>query len=73
MTDEQFRELRQLILNLAVRVEALELHLKRQDDLADHRFNLAAEWCAPSEYKAIMNQVEIDIPADLKKFLPDQN
>lgn len=31
MTDEHFQQLRQLILDLAVRVEAVELHLKRQD------------------------------------------
>lgn len=31
MTDEQFSELRTLILNLAVRVEAVELHLKKMD------------------------------------------
>lgn len=31
MTEEQFQEIRQLLLDLAVRVEAIELHLKRQD------------------------------------------
>lgn len=36
MTDQQFQELRQLMFDLAVRVEAIELHLKRQDkDLAE--------------------------------------
>ena len=62
-----------MILNLAVRVEALELHLKRQDDAADHRFALVYEWCAPAGYKAAVDNIEIDIPADLRKFLPDQN
>ncbi|MCO6407357.1 hypothetical protein [Hoeflea alexandrii] len=31
MTEEQFQEIRQLLLDLAARVEAIELHLKRQD------------------------------------------
>jgi hypothetical protein len=73
MTDEQFRELRQLILNLAVRVEALELHLKRQDELSEHRFDLVYEWCAPADYKGAVDSVGMDIPNDLRKFLPDQN
>lgn len=37
MNDDQFRELRQLILDLAVRVEVIELHLKRQDREANER------------------------------------
>ena len=71
MTDEQFRELRQLLLDLAVRVEALELHLKRQDDIATHRQNLLYEWCAPAAYKAFVDTAEIDIPDDLKQLFPD--
>lgn len=73
MTDEQFRDLRQLLLDLAVRVEALELHLKRQDDIATHRHSLIYEWCAPADYRAAAEMVEIDIPDDLKKFFSDQN
>ncbi|MCO5085143.1 MAG: hypothetical protein M9939_26680 [Mesorhizobium sp.] len=73
MTDDQFRELRQLILNLAIRVEAIELHLKRQDELSEHRFGLIYEWCAPASYKAKVDSVEIDVPDDLRRFLPDQN
>lgn len=70
MTDEQFRELRQLILDLAGRVEEVELHLKRQDEIATHRHSLVYDWCAPSSYKAMVERVEIDIPADLKKYFP---
>ena len=73
MTDEQFRELRQLLLDLTVRVSELELHLKRQDDIATHRQNLIYEWCAPPRYKAVVDMAQIDIPDDLKKFFPDQN
>lgn len=70
MTDEHFRELRQLILDLAVRVESLELHLKKQDEIATHRHGLVYEWCAPARYKAMVETVEIDIPADLRKYFP---
>jgi hypothetical protein len=73
MTDEQYRELRQLLLNLAVRVEELELHLKQQDQIATHRQNLIYEWCAPLDLKNSMLTTEIDIPDDLRKFFPDQN
>ena len=31
MTDDQFRELKGLILDVAMRVEKVEAHLKRQD------------------------------------------
>lgn len=37
MTDEQFQELRQMILNLAVEIESIKLHLKKQDRDADAR------------------------------------
>lgn len=37
MTDEQYESLRRLMLELAVRVEAIEMHLKRQDKDADAR------------------------------------
>lgn len=77
MTDEQYESLRQLLLNLAVRVEELELHLKRQDEIATHRQNLLYEWCAPLEYKNAVESMEIatsiDVPDDLRKFFPDQN
>lgn len=70
MTDDQFRVLQRLLLDLAVRVEALELHLKRQDEIATHRHSLVYDWCAPASYKAMVERVEIDIPADLKKYFP---
>lgn len=73
MTDEQYQELRQLLLNLAVRVEELELHLKRQDEIASHRQNLLFEWCAPLKLKNAMLTTEIEIPDDLRKFFPGQN
>ncbi|MBN9074307.1 MAG: hypothetical protein J0H34_22445 [Rhizobiales bacterium] len=73
MTDEQFRELRQLLLDLQVRVSELEMHLKRQDEIASHRQSLIFEWCAPLKYKNAMLTTEIDIPDDLRKFFPDQN
>lgn len=62
-----------MILDLALRVEALELHLKRQDELSEHRFGLVYEWCAPAPYKAEVDSIAIDVPDDLKRFLPDQN
>ena len=68
MTDDQYESLRTLILDLAVRIEALELHLARQDAAADLRHALVYEWCAPASYKAMAEAVSIDIPDDLRKF-----
>lgn len=74
MTDEQFRELKQMILALSARVMELEGHLKRQDEIADHRQDLIYQWCAPDSYKIkverITDTLEVGIPEDLKKFLP---
>jgi hypothetical protein len=70
MTDDQFHELKQLILNLSVRIEALELHLSRNDELADHRLQQIYQWCAPFEYKQQVEHLPdpIGIPVDLKKL-----
>ncbi|NTS31280.1 hypothetical protein HQ945_08430 [Phyllobacterium sp. BT25] len=74
MTAEQFRELKQLILNLAVRVEAIELHLRRQDEIADHRHSQLYQWCAPDNYKIkverIAGTLDVGIPDDVRKFFP---
>lgn len=72
MTDDQFHELKQLILNLSVRVEALELHLNRQDEIADHRHSQIYRWCAPYEYKMKVERLpdEVDVPGDLRKIFP---
>jgi len=70
MTDEQFRELKQLILKLSTRVEELELHLKRQDEIADHRHSQIYHWCAPYEYRVQVEHLPepTDVPADLRPF-----
>lgn len=43
MTDEQFKSLRTLILDLRLEVSTLKLMLKSRYDLDDHRFNLLYE------------------------------
>lgn len=73
MSDE-IRELRLLILDLSVRLEALELHLRRQDEIADHRHSQLYRWCAPDNYKIkverIADTLDVGIPKDLRKFFP---
>lgn len=77
MTDDQYESLRRHILNLSVEVQEMKLELKRQNEMADHRFSLLYEWCAPADYKAALEAealpTQIDIPPDLKKFFPDQD
>lgn len=76
MTDEQYRSLRQLILDMKVEIESLKLHLRKQDEIATFRHTLVYEWCAPADYKRSV-EAEISIPGDtLDEFLArikDQN
>lgn len=58
MTDEHYESLRRCILDLKVEVAELKLMLKKQNEIADHRFSLLYEWCAPADYK---QAVESDI------------
>lgn len=60
-----------MLLEMNLRISHLELHLKRQDDIATHRQNLIYQWCAPAAYKSFVETAEIDIPDDLKQFFPD--
>jgi hypothetical protein len=69
MTEEQFKQLRSMITMISDRVDQIEMHLRRQDEIANHRFNLVYQWCAPAQYKAIVDATSIDIPEDLKSFL----
>ncbi|MEK1888534.1 MAG: hypothetical protein AAAB35_13400 [Phyllobacterium sp.] len=73
MTDEQFRELKQMLLTLSMRVEELELHMKRQDEIADLRHSQVYRWCAPYDYKMQVEHLPepISIPVDLKTLFRD--
>lgn len=58
MTDDQYESLRRHILDLKTEVQELKLMIKRQNEIAEHRFSLLYEWCAPAEYKS---DVETDV------------
>lgn len=58
MTDDQHESLRRHILDLKAEVQELKLMLKKQNEIANERFALLYEWCAPAEYKA---DVETDV------------
>lgn len=68
MTDEHYESLRRHILDLKVEISELKLMIKKQNEIADYRFSLLYEWCAPSAYKAMTESTSTGIPADLKKF-----
>ena len=70
MTDEQFRELHQLLLDLRMRVAELELHLRRQDEIASHRQNLIYEWCAPPNDPQAVERNHSLPPEPREDFLP---
>lgn len=64
MTDEQFRALRQLILDQSVEIKALAMEvraLKRAVETTE------IVYLGPEDLDA----EPVDIPEDLKKFLPD--
>jgi hypothetical protein len=69
MTDEQFRELRNYILDLKVEIAELKLALKKQNEMADHRFSLLYDWCAPSGYKMAVDSVHSEPDQSLEDFL----
>lgn len=69
MTDDQYESLRRHILDLKTEVQELKLMIKKQNELADHRFALLYQWCAPEEYK---QDIETDLSAPgepLEEFL----
>lgn len=69
MTDEQFNQLRSLIMMISDRVDQLEMHLRRQDEAAEHRFSLVYDWCAPGDYKQAV-EGNISLPQEqLVEFL----
>lgn len=69
MTDEQYESLRRHILDLKVEVQELKLTLKRQNEIADHRFSLLYEWCAPDDYRQAVES-EVSVPGEsLDDFL----
>ena len=62
------------VRDLAIRVEELHLRMKRMEETQTHRHALLYEWCAPVDYKAMLDRPppeEIDVPDDLKRFFPD--
>ncbi|CAN7390662.1 hypothetical protein [Neorhizobium sp. LjRoot104] len=64
MTDEQFRALRQLILDQSVEIKALAMEvraLKRAVETTE------IVYLGPDDIEA----EPVDVPEDLKKFLPD--
>jgi hypothetical protein len=82
MTDEQFKALERLlrrmrsdVLELTCRVGELELHLRRQDEIASHRAQLVYEWCAPRAYKDAVQSIsgiaETEMPDDLKAAIDE--
>lgn len=72
MTDDQYRDLKLLILEQNMKIEELRLMLRRQEEMADQRFAMLFEWLAPQGYQDAINKLdsitEIEIPDDLKKF-----
>ena len=69
MTDDQYESLRRHILDLKTEVQELKLMIKRQNEIAEHRFALLYQWCAPEEYK---QDIETDLSAPgepLEEFL----
>jgi len=69
MTDEQFKQLRSLIMMISDRVDQIEMHLRRQDEIASHRQNLIYEWCAPADYKQVAES-DMSLPNEpLEEFL----
>lgn len=69
MTDEQFKQLRTLITMISDRVDQIEMHLRRQDQIATHRHNLVYAWCAPADYKQAV-EGEMSFPDEpLEEFL----
>lgn len=73
MTDEHYESLRRHILDLKVEIEELKLMLKKQNEIADHRFSLLYDWCAPAELKEEIERSalpeHLDIPEDIRKLL----
>lgn len=73
MDDAQFRKLTGMIRDLSIQVSELKLQIKRMEDIQTHRHALLYDWCAPANYKAMIDEPPrpIDVPADLKRFFPD--
>lgn len=69
MNDDQYRELKRMIAELGMRVEEMRLDAKRREKLADHRFSLLYEWCAPADYKTAVSATTSDEGETLDAFL----
>lgn len=63
MTEEHFRQLKTLILDLTVRIDRLEMHLKRQDDV------LERTCLAVHDIRNGHSFEEIDTPFDVQELL----
>ena len=66
MTDDQFSKLMNEILSLRQQVEELRLQIARNQNLADVRHKVIADWIGPDMDRASM---PTDIPADVRKLL----
>lgn len=64
MTDEQFRALRQLILDQSVKIEALAADIRALKRAVE---TTEIVYLGPDDLEA----EPVDVPEDLKKFLPD--
>lgn len=68
MSDEQFRELRTLILNLALQVEELKLRLRSHEEAEKARHEFLAERITRPTIEIVSPD-----PALKRLFGPDQN
>lgn len=72
MIDDQFRELRTLIQNLAVEIERIKLQLKKQDEMSATRHSAVMERL--DDYEVVLDAASDLASGDiLKKLFPDQN
>ncbi len=63
MTDEQYRDLRQMILDQTVKIEALTLAVRSLQQAVE---TTEIAYMGPEDVAE-----PVDVPEDLKKFLPD--
>lgn len=68
MSDEQFRELRTLILNLALQVEELKLRIRSHEEAEKARHEFLAERITRPKIEIVSPD-----PALKRLFGPDQN
>lgn len=70
MTDDQFRELKTLVLGLRAEIEALRLHIAEREKIEDERWRLIVNALYEDIDGIVEGITDIDVPEDLKRFLP---